>query len=292
MMRKIQVLLMILLVFTLASCGSGESEFNFDSRQDSSMVSSDKKIVIEYKTNTDGKMIEFNIDRLLTIEEMILFNPMIDFDYEIEGFTGDIFIEPSYRCTNLDNNYLVPINIEVGNTRYKYSNSDCMYKTINNYNEIVDGYSDDYLLLDTIPESINKKVSIVVYMPDEIVKFYEIYDLPTTYERIGVYSIMFNFDNDGFRFDLINYYRDMSIYEQLYLKHQENEAAINEVLGVSEEINLMDINSLAEITPLIDSFYDIYENEILAIEELQGMIGIGFATTEETDEEAEEETTE
>lgn len=282
MMKKINLVMTLLLVFILVGCKDKGPVNNFEERRDSVLISEDKTVVIEYKTDSEGKMIELNIDRLLTIEQMILFNPLIDYDYEIEGFTGDIFMEPDYSCTDLDNNYLVPINIEVGNTRYKYSDDECMYKTVNNYNEIVPGYSEEYLLTDTIPESKSKKITIVVYMPDEVVNFFEIYELPNTYEHIGIYNIMFNLDDDGFRFNLINYYRDMGMFEQLYLKHQEAEGSMSEVLGITTDINLLDLNSISEITPLINDFEEIYEAEILAILELQAEIGVGFETDTES----------
>jgi hypothetical protein len=280
-MKYGKIFLVFTLIFLLGSCGEDASVNNFVARQDNYLVSEDKQVIIEYKTDTEGKLIELNIDRLLTIEQMILLNPIIDFEYELEGFTGDIFMSPRNACTDYSNDLLIPINIEVGNTRYRFSNSQCTYKTVDNYNDFKPGYSDEYLLTDTIPVSKNVKISIIVYVPDELVKFVEIYEIPNSYERLGVYNIMFNQDNTGFRFDLVNYYRDMSIYEQIYIKHQENAGAVDEVMGVSSEINLMDINSLTEAITLIDDFENTYELEIQAIVELQETIGL----TSETDDE-------
>ncbi len=292
MMKIFKYVLVVLLVFTLASCGSDASLYNFSPRQDNTMFSSDNKIVIDYKTNKDGKLIELNIDRLLTIEEMIILNPIIDFDYEIEGFTGDIFMEPNNTCTDISNSFLVPINIEVGNTRYKYDDDECMYKTVDNNNEFKAGYADEYLLTDTIPEPKHVKISIIVYNPDELVSFIEIYEIPNTYEKLGVYNILINRDRNGFENGLVNYYRDMSIFEQLYLKHQEAEGAINEVMGISTEINLMDFDSMLDVVPLIEDFEDFYELEIEAIDEFQQEIGTAFENDDEPiddDEPIEEE---
>lgn len=289
MIKYSRIILIFTLIFLLSSCESETSVNNFVARQDNYLISEDNQVIIEYKTDTEGKLIELNIDRLLTIEQMILLNPNIDFDYELEGFTGAIFMKPGNVCTDYSNDLLIPINLEVGNTRYKFSNSSCMYKTVDNYNNFKAGYSDEYLLKDTIPVSKNVKISIIVYRPDELVKFIEIYELPNSYERIGVYNIMINDYNDGFRFNLINYYRDMSVYEQLYLRHQENEAAVDEVMGVSTEINLMDINSLVEAVTLIDNFENIYELEIQAIEELQVLIGVNFGSDEEDTPDDEED---
>jgi hypothetical protein len=240
------------------------------------MFSADNRIMIQYKTDADGKLIELNVDRLLTVEQMVLLNPNIDFNLTIEGFTGDIFVKPNNSCTEFSNDVLMPINIEVGNTRYKYDEEDCTYKTVDNYNEFRPGFSDDYYIRDTIPVSANTKISVIIYNPDELVDFIEIYELPNTYESIGIYNVMFNLDRNGFDDYLFNYYRDMGIYEQLYLKHQENDGAINEVLGLSTDINLMDLDNIDEVIALIDDFESIYEDEIAAIEEMQLLIGIGF----------------
>ena len=105
-------------------------------------------------------------------------------------------------------------------------------------------------------------------------------------KNIGIYNMLINRDRDGFRFDLVNYYRDITIFEQLYLKNQELELTTLEVMGVSTDINLMDFNSLTEVVPLIINFEDIYELEIAAIEELQEEIGTGFDIEEESEDEA------
>jgi hypothetical protein len=281
-MKKLVLFTLIgLSILTLTSCNSAASLYNFEPRQDSTLFSEDRLVMIEYETDIQGKLTSINIDRLLTIEEMVLFNPTIDTDYQIEGFTGDIFVEPSNSCTDVSNDVLVPVNIEVGNTRYKYDDDDCMYKTVDNYNEYRPGYADEYLLSDTIPVPSHIKISIIVYNPTELVNFIEIYDLPNTYEKIGLYNILLNRDRNGFENNLINYSRDMSVLEQLYLKHQELEGATNEVLGIASDINILDLDNLDEIIPLIDNLERNYEAELQALEELQQEIGIAFET--ETD---------
>ena len=80
----------------------------------------------------------------------------------------------------------------------------------------------------------------------------------------------------------------MSVFEQLYLKHQEAEGAINEINGIATDINLMDLDSLTEINPLIDEFETIYEKEITAIEELQEEIGVAFSVQSEDIQEEED----
>jgi hypothetical protein len=294
-MKKLILLTLIgLSILTLSSCNSAASLYNFEPRQDSTLFSEDGLVMIEYETDIQGKLTSINIDRLLTIEEMVLFNPTIDTDYQIEGFTGDIFVEPSNSCTDVSNDVLVPVNIEVGNTRYKYDDDDCMYKTVDNYNEYRPGYADEYLLSDTIPVPSHIKVSIIVYNPTELVNFIEIYDLPNTYEKIGLYNILLNRDRNGFENNLINYSRDMSVLEQLYLKHQELEGATNEVLGIATDINILDLDNLDEIIPLIDNLERNYEAELQALEELQEEIGVAFETetdaidgnTDEEDEQA------
>lgn len=285
-MKRLVYSVMFFLMFILTSCGGNAEVNNFEARQDNTLFSSDKMVIIDYKTDTEGRLIELNIDRLLTIEQMIILNPRIDFDLEIEGFTGDIFIEPNPVCTDYRDDILIPANIEIGNTRYKYDPFDCTYKTIDNRNNFKPGFAEEYMLTDTILEDKNTTISIIIYNPLELVPFIEIYTLPHTYETLGVYNIMINEDRDGFEDNAHNYYHDMAIYEQLYIKHQENEATVNEVMGISTELNLMDLSSLMEIIPLIENFEDIYYLEIQAIEELQEEIGINFSTDEEpTDEE-------
>ena len=281
-MRKARILLILFMILVLTSCDSGGPVYNFNERKDSYLISEDKLVMVHYKTDNDGKLVELDIDRLLTIEEMLSLNPIIDNDYILEGFIGDIFIKPSNVCTDISNDVLVPVNLEVGNTRYKYDDDSCMYKTVDNHNEFKPGYSDEYLLKDTIPVAAHVTISIIVYNPTELVNFVEIYELPNTFKRIGVNSILINRDRNEFVSNLVNYYRDMTVFEQLYLKHQEDTATLNEINGMATDINLMDLNSLTDINPLIEDFEDIYELEITAIEELQDEIGIAFETEEET----------
>ena len=297
-MKKLGLYVIIgLIILTLGSCNAGGSLENFEPRQDSTLFSEDGLIMIEYETNKDGRLVSINIDRLLTIEEMVLLNPTLDHEYEIQDFTGDIFIEPSNTCTDVSNDVLVPVNIEVGNTRYKYDDEECKYKTVDNNNQFRAGYADEYLLTDTIPVQSHVKISIIVYNPTELVNFIEIYDLPNTYDKLGLYNILINRDRNGFENNLINYSRDMTVLEQLYMKHQELEGAYNEVLGIASDINILDLDSLDEIVPLIDGLERNYEAELTALDELQDEIGVAFEQETEmidggNDEEDDEETPE
>ena len=284
-MKIFKAFIVIITIFLLSSCGSNQALYNFAPRQDSTLISSDNLIVIDYKTNTDGKLVELNIDRLLTIEQMMILTPIVDFDYELEGFVGDIFIEPSNTCTDISNDVLIPINLEVGNTRYKYNDEYCMYQTVDNHNEFKPGFSDEYLLTDTIPVASHVEISIIIYNPTELVSFIEIYNLPNTYKTIGIYNILINRDRDGFEDELVNYYNDITIFEQLYLKHQEAETTFAEISGISTDINLMDLGSLTEFTPLIYDFEAIYELEIEAISELENEVGVTFEIEVESIEE-------
>jgi hypothetical protein len=112
-------------------------------------------------------------------------------------------------------------------------------------------------------------------------KFVEIGVLPHTRELLGVYSIPLNSDQNGFSYDgVYNYYYDMGIYEQIYLRNQENELTLDEIMGIPEEINIMDLDSMEDIEPLIDRFYDRYQAEIDAMDELEGEIGLFIDETE------------
>ncbi len=264
----------LLLIILLSSCDSSASIYNFKIRKDDYLVSDDGNIIIDYKTNGNGELIGLSIDRLLTVEDMIYFNPLIDYDYVLEGFEGDIFTSPGFLCTNY-NEMMIPINIEIGSTRFKYDRIDCEYQEVDRNNIIKSGsYSRKYRLDETIGVSKETTVSIVVFDVLSIEKFVDIIDLPHTVKMLGVYSIAINDDLDGFDSRTTNYFQDMAVYEQLILKHQENEMAINEVLGFSMDINLLDFDQLAEVIPLIEDFESDYSLEIAAIEELIDLIGV------------------
>jgi len=254
-MRKSLMIIVGVLVLLLTSCGKDAATiYNFDKRQDGTYFSNDGQVIIEYKTDTNGEMIELNIDRLLTIEEMFLQNPNIDLNYELAGFTGDIFMKPANQCTAISNDLWIPINIEIGNTRYKFNGGDCRYETVDTNNEFKIGFADEYYLTDTITENKNTTISIVVYNPNELVRFIEIYELPHTYELLGAYSILLNEDRSDYEYGYHNYYQDMGVYEQLYWKHQENAATIDEIKGMRTDINIMDLQNLTEVSPLITDF--------------------------------------
>ncbi len=277
-MRKLLMSLSIIFVLLLSACG-GEDEIinNFKSRKDDFYISDDNLVIINYKTDEEGKLIELDIDRLLSIEDMIYFNNSVDYDFVLEGFEGEIFENAGFLCTSYYD-FKVPSNIEVGNTKYKYNRSDCEYQEVDRDNVYKTGsYARKYSLLDTIPVSKTVSIKIVVYNETQVDKFVEIVDLPHTVESLGVYAIPINSDLDGFGGDgVYNYYKDMGVYEQLYLKNQINELAITEISGIPTDINLFDLNSVSDITPLIDNFEVTYEEEIAAMIELESEIGINI----------------
>ena len=266
--------LSLFLVILLSACDSSASIYNYKIRKDDYFISEDGSIIVDYKTNENGKLVELSIDRLLTIEDMIYYNPLIDFSYELEGFTGDIFTSPGFQCTNY-NNMEVPINIEIGSTRFKYNRTDCEYQEVDRSNVIKSGsYARKYPLDETIGVSKEVTISIVVYDENSIEKFVDIIDIPHTVKMLGVYSIKINSDRDGFTSRTSNYFHDIAVYEQLVLKHQENEMALMEVMGFSMDINLLDFDQMAEVIPLIEDFESDYELEIAAINELEDLIGV------------------
>lgn len=266
--------LTLFLVLLLSACDNSASIYNFKIRKDDYFISEDGNIIVDYKTNEKGKLVELTLDRLLTIEDMIYFNPLIDYDYELEGFSGDIFTDPGFLCTNY-NEIQVPINIEIGSTRFKYDRIDCEYQEVDRNNIVKSGsYSRKYPLDETIGVSTETIITIVVYDETSIEKFIDIIDLPHTVKMLGVYSIQINSDRDGFNSRTTNYFHEIAIYEQLILKHQENNTAINEVMGFSMDINLLDFDQMAEVIPLIEDFESDYEQEILAIYELEDLIGV------------------
>ncbi|MFK5883374.1 MAG: hypothetical protein QM489_03430 [Candidatus Izemoplasma sp.] len=273
-MKKFIILLTLFFVVTLSGCGSDETAYNFDTRKDDYFISDDGKIIIEYKTNEDGKLVEINIDRLLEIEDIIYFDPTIDYEMTVEGFTGDIFVSPRSTCVD-HNDILVPINIEIGSTTFKFDRIDCEYQEVDRYNEIkTSSFARSYGLEDTIDVSKSTIINIVVYDEGSIEKFREVKQLKHTNELIGVYNIVFNYDRNGFVDSYSNYGYEMTIYEQLLLKTQDNEEAINDILGLSSTINLLDFDELLEAGVLIDNFEIVYELEINAVIELFSKIGV------------------
>jgi len=273
-MKKMLFIVSLVLIVVLSACSDDTSIYNFKPRKDDILVSTNGTILVEYKTNEDGKLIKLHIDRLLSIEDMIYFNPLVDYDYELEGFTGDIYTIAGYSCTKYDN-FKVPINIEIGSTRFKYNRIDCEYQQVDRNNLVNNGYYDvSYRLKDTIGVDQDTVISIVVYDENSLEKFINIVDLPNSVKTIGVYSIGFNSDLDDFTSDLDNYYKEIAIYEQLFLKLQGNDLTISEVSGFTEDINLLDIGNLGEITPLIADFVIAYEDEIKAMDELEDLIRI------------------
>lgn len=288
-MRKIIVLVGIFFVLTLSACGSDAAVYNFDTRKDDYYISEDNKVIIEYKTNEDGQLVELNIDRLLEIEEMIFFDPTIDFEMTVEGFTGDIFIDPIASCVDY-NDISVPINIEIGSTRFKFSRIDCEYQEVDRYNVIkTSSFARSYGLQDTIDVPRDTIINIVVYDETSIEKFREIKTLKHTNDLIGVHNIVFNYNHDNFEGYYSNYNYEMAIYEQLLLKTQDNDTTINEILGIGTAINILDFDELLEAQVLIDDFEAKYVLEVNAIIELFNKIGATSDTDIPDDDEPDDD---
>jgi hypothetical protein len=275
------MMITVVLVFLLSACGGDDVIYNFEARRDGTLISSDKEVIIEYTTDVNGRLISLNIDHLLTIEEMFLLNPVIDPNIEIDGFDGDVFVKPRNECTLISNDVYIPVNLEIGNTRYKYDDTNCQYRTVDTNNNFRAGFAEEYYIFERIQEDRQTIISVIIYQPDELVKFVELYTVPHTFELLGVYHLAINQTRQDVIGGVMNYYNDTSMYEQLYLKHQENDATIAEINGMSEELNLLDLTNISDVQPLIENFETRYASEIAAIEELQEHIGINFPTDEE-----------
>lgn len=288
-MRKFSVIVLLLVITLLSGCAEESTAVNnFKIRKDSYLINEDKTVIVEYKTDETGKLVELTMDRLLTVEDIFYYNTEIDYDYVLEGFTGDIFTEAGFLCTSHDE-LLVPINIEIGNTRFKYDYVECEYVEVDRDNEEKSGsFVRKYEIDDTIDVSRDTIVSIVVYDEDSIERFIEVQQVPHTMKKLGVYSIGFTLNRENFSDGVVNYYRDIAIYEQLLLKHQENEAATAEVMGISANINLLELDQIQEVVPLVDDFELLYADEYEAFEELVELIGV-ITEEEVTGEENEPE---
>lgn len=274
-MKRLFMIIGILgFVFTLSGCDDEASNYNFRPRQNDYYISEDGNVIIDYKTDENGELTRFNIDRLLTIEEMLSGNPTINYQYELEGFEGDIFVEPPLACL-MPRDVLVPVNIEVGSIRYKFRSSECMYKEVGRDNEFKNSsFAREYGVKDTIQESKDTAINIVVYDPDSIELFVEIYELPHTLETLGVFAIELSPDTGNPIKDYLNFSTDMKIYEQYMIRFQDNESVIDEIYGLSEDINILNFGDLTEVQSVIEDFEDTYEVEIQAVYEFEAEVGI------------------
>jgi hypothetical protein len=295
-MRKYSLITMFVLLILLSSCKSDETSYNYRPRQNDSYISIDGKVLIDYKTDKNGELERLTFDRLLTIEEMITKNPNIDFNIEVEGFSGEIFTGVPAACL-LPSGVQVPINIEVGSVRYKFRSSECLYKEVGRDNEFkTTSFAKEYGIKDTILEPVDTKVSIVIFIDGSTQLFTEIYYLPHTLRTIGVYGIKLSIDSGRPLENYLDYTKNMKIYEQFLLSYQDNERALDEIYGVPSEINLLNLDQLDKITVLIEDFVEVYEEEVTAFKELVEEIGIReIKSTEDetpTDEIPNEETTE
>lgn len=272
-MRKLNLSIVIFVfVLLLSGCGSDGVVYNFKIRKDNYIISEDNQVIIDYKTDENGKLVEIYIDRLLTIEEMIYLNTEIEFDKVILGYENDIFTEAGFLCTQYED-LMVPVNMEVGNTKFKYDYAACEYIEVDRDNDKKTGsLARSYKLDETITVSGDIIVSIVIFDETSIERFIEIQKIPSTMRSLGVYGISFNLDREEFSSEVINYYSDIAIFEQLMLKQQSKDLALDEINGMSENINLMDFDQFAELTPLVEEFEIRYALEIQALTELVGEI--------------------
>ena len=286
-MRRFNIGLVLLVIVLLSGCKKAETANNFKTRKDDYFVSEDKSVLIHYKTNEFGELVQIDIDRLLEIEEIIYFDTTIDFDMEVEGFAGDLFMQPRSTCVDY-NNILVPINIEVGSTRYKFDRTDCEYQEVNRYNEVKTGsYISKFGIEDTIDVSKTTKISIVYYDPDSFEKFIEVKSLINSRKSMGVFGIELNETREFLVDGENNYYYDMNQFEQFLLSFQELEGAVNAILGVQDSVNIFDFDQLLEASEVIEDFEELYAQEINAVQELFNEVGVNVTVIEETSSDGE-----
>ena len=257
-MKKIWLIIgLFSFVTILSGCSDDGSNYNFRPRQNDYYISEDGKVIIEYKTNENGELVRINIDRLLTIEEMISGNPTIDYGVQVEGFEGDLFVEPPLSCL-MPRGVMVPVNIEVGSIRYKFRSSECLYKEVGRDNEFKSSsFAREYGVKDTIRESKETTISIVAYNPDSIELFMEVYELPHTLETLGVFAIELSPDTGNPSRDYLDFSTDMKIYEQYLLRFQDNETVVDEIYGLTEDVNILNFGDLMEVQSLIPDFEEI-----------------------------------
>lgn len=288
MRRYALVIVLLLFIGVLSSCSDEKSKYNFRARQNDTYISEDGSVLLTYKTNEDGKLIRLDIDKLLPIKDMLYYNPLIDYNVVVPDFDGDIFVKPSVGCF-MPKELRVPINIEIGSVQYKYNDNYCNYQEVDRYNEYkLSSFAKEYHLTDTILEDKSVNVNIVVFVQQPIETFVEVMTLPHTLETLGVYGIEYGPDYGGPNRRYVNFMNDMKIFEQYMLRYQEGEKAINEIIGDTENVNILNFDQIGDIVALIEDFEDLYEAEIMAIEELENEIGLN-PKVEEVEEEPEEE---
>lgn len=294
-MRKVYMMILMIGVLFLSGCSDESDVSNFSKRKDGYLINQDKTVIVEYKTDENGDLVQILFDRLLTIEDMIYLNSTIDYNMDVEGYTGDVFTDAGVLCTS----YIglkVPVGIEIGNVRYKYDYVDCGYIEVDRDNEEKSGsFVSKFDLDDTIDISRDTIVSIVVFDPSSLERFIEVQYLPHTVKMLGVYSVELNrtktlikmsdLNSDG---SVKNYFNDIGVFEQLLLKHQEGELAIDEIKGFSENVNLFDFEQAMDNVPLVEDFETRYEDEIDSFEEVFELIGIVNEVTDDSEEPSED----
>lgn len=287
MKRWMMVLTLLVGLFALTACGEDDAETaRFEARRSGTFFSLDGSVLIEYETDLDGFLVHLDIDRLLTLEEMFLYHPAIDYDPVIEGFDGPVFTTPSAQCTAISNDLLIPINLEIGNARYRYDDSQCRYRSVDSNNQFRVGRATEYRLTEHVRERRSTAVSIIVYVPDALVPFVELAKIPHTAERMGIHHLGIGVNNEALAESWRNYYNDTSVYEQIYLTRQGHTETMAILNGVTDELNLLDLANFEEPVPLIDDFETLYQTEIQAMLELQADIGIAFDEPEDSEEES------
>ena len=288
MKRYVMLAALFLVALVLTACSDDASNYNFRPRQSDYFISNDGRVIIDYKTNENGELTRINIDRLLTIEEMLAGNPTIDYEVELEGFEGDIFVEPPLSCL-LPRGIMVPVNIEVGSIRYKFRSSECLYKEVGRDNEFKNtSFAREYGVKETIRESKDTTISIVAFNPDSIELFVEVYVLPHTLETLGVFATELSPDTGNPSRDFLDYGTDIKIYEQYLIRFQDNETVIDEIYGISDDVNILTFGDFTEIQSIIPDFEEIYEVEINAVYEFEEEVGIK-QVEEEVDDTPEDE---
>lgn len=258
-MKKIFLLILFIIISTLTACSSDSKTIIYDKYRDESYVSSENHLVY-FKTDESGKLIDFSIDKLLTIEEIMIANPTIDNTYTYNDVS--IYTEVSTVCSS--DLELVPTNIKIQNTYLKYKDDVCGYievdKEVNDYK--VSQYAKQYLLSDVIPYTLDVEVYIVAFDEDLINKFVNVSSLAHTYKGLGIYSLVIDEDTS-------NFISDMKIYEQLVLKYQTYDLSLSAIESAvdPEDINALLNGSTSEA--VIDDFEDVYSSEIVTILEFE-----------------------
>jgi hypothetical protein len=263
-MRKQYLIILLAITMMLGGCGIETDTVGFKERRENDYISESDRVLIHYKTNEIGQLVNISFDRLLTIEELLFIQSERLQSIE-QGLETDVLVDASSRCTDVFA-LEVPLNIKIGTTVLKYSTAQCGYVEVDRDNiEKSGSYIRRYDLDETIDVSTDTIISVVYFDETSVERFVVATNLYHTMKQLGIYASGYLYDEDMVKTEVIflnTYAQDMGYLEHFILFYQDQVVAIDRINGLSSDV-------YAEATdPLIENFNIVYLEEILAVNEL------------------------